>query len=1222
MQEWFFAQTFQQPHHWNLSTATAFDEPVDVAALAEALNGLVAHHDELRARFDSADDGDRRRRLAPTDSGRWPLTVLLDGDAEEVAAALDTAQADMGLTEGPLTSAVLVRPSDGNGEAQLVLTCHHLVVDAVSWTILVEDLHTAYRQRLLRAPIDLPAKTASYGQWAAELSANVQAGALDDEVVHWRSVPAFPLSVPGIGAEDPADGAGETLRQQRTGIELSRALRDHATRRHGARLEELMIAALVCAVGDVGQTGGVSLLREIHGRQHEISDLDTSRTVGWFTGMHPVTVALSDDGDVVSVLRDVKRFLRNMPRKGAGFLPLRELTGHLDGFDEPSVTFNYLGHTVFPSGVVAQDSTAVGFGTERARDEHRPHALEVVTFLEGDELVVDWIAPGSPAAQETLDLLCGRLVEQLRLLAVPDGPVAGDVIALTSTQEGVLFDAMFDEPGSGRYVERLEYELTGVAGVEELHHAWREVCGRHAMLRARLVWTDQGTALLESSPVAEVPFTTLEAGSQAEFEAIRERELTAPMAVNDPSLTRMTVVRTPSGEHHLFWVFHHLLLDGWSAAVLLDEFKTVHDARSRGEVPVLPAAPRLNEYVSWLRRTTQRHDSHDEFWRRRLDGHVRTNTLAPMDAPSEHPRPETYEFGIPDDLTAELGSVTRALRITLNTVVRAAWALTLGAYTASTDVVFGATLSGRSSQFVNSERFVGMLINTLPVRIGIDPAQPVQDWLVRIQADSVDLLEHQHSSLSRIKSLVGDQRDLFDTLVLFQNFPQPTEDADTGLLFRTVTAVEWTGYPLTLRIHPGSSLRADLTFDARRPPLPAADVARTFVRVLRSIAEQNESATVSDLRRTSDEDARRTRTWNARVRTAKTAGTLHRLVEDAADLTPDAVAVIDGRQRLTYAELDRRANQFARRLLQEDVAGGELIGVALPRSATLVAVLLGIQKAGLAYVPLDPGLPRERIEYIVEDAAITTIISDDAHREQLQESGSTVLALDRTELDRIGAMNADRLDLAVDPRDLAYVIYTSGSTGRPKGVAVEHGGCTDRLAGARRLFAVAPGDRVLARTPISFDISVWETFLPLSAGATVIMAAPSSRHDDGYLSELIRGERVTVAQFTPSGLLTLAEGGAGASHPSVRLLWLGGERLDRHVIEHAVKVFPEARIVNMYGPTEASVWATWWDCGTPIDGSTVPIGHALQNVAIHILDPQGHEVPVGGVGELCIGGIG
>ncbi|MEV0395258.1 amino acid adenylation domain-containing protein [Polymorphospora rubra] len=1224
IQRWFFAQTFRQANHWNLSTATALEEPVYLTALAEALNGLVAHHDELRARFDGAGDGVRSQRLAPTDSVQWPLTVLPDTAAEEICAALDAAQADMSLADGPLTGAVLVRPTDGSGQAQLVLMCHHLVVDAVSWMVLVEDLHTAYQQRLSAAPISLPAKTAAYGQWTTELSATVEADALDDEIDYWRSAPTRPLLVPGLSADDQADGADETFRQHRTGIELSRTLKNHATRRHGARLEELVLAALVCAVRDAGQTGGVSLLREIHGRQHEISELDTSRTVGWFTGMHPLTVDLADDGDVVSALRDVKRHLREMPRRGAGFLPLRQLTNHLDGLEEPAVTFNYLGHAAFSAGVVARDSTPVGFGAERADDEHRPHALEVVAFLEDDELVVDWIAPASQAALETVDRLRGRLVEHLRLLAVEDGPVAGDVIALTATQEGVLFDVLFDESGSGRYIERLEYELSGIMGVEELRQAWREVRDRHAMLRARLVWTDTGTARLESSPGAEVPFVILEAGSWTEFEAIRERELTAPMTATDASLIRMTVVRTPSGQHHLFWVFHHLLLDGWSAAVLLDELKTVYDARSRGEVPILPAAPRLGEYVSWLRRTMKSHGSHDEFWQRRLDGHVGTKKSALMDAPSEHPQPETYEFDLPAEITSCLESVARTLRVTLNTVVSAAWALTLGAYTAETDVVFGATLSGRSNQFADSERFVGMLINTLPVRIGIEPEQSVQDWLVRVQADSVDMLEHQHSSLSRIKSLVGNHshQDLFNTLVLFQNFPQPTEDADAGLLFRTVTAVEWTGYPLTLRIHPGATLRADLTFDGRRPPLPAPDVARTFVRVLRSLAEANEATTVGDLRRTSDEDARRTSTWNALVRTPETATTLHRLVEETADLTPDAVAVVDGRHQLTYAELDRRANQFARRLVQEDIAGGGLIGVALPRSARLIAVLLGIQKAGLAYVPLDPDLPRERIEYIVEDAAITAVVCDDALRGLFEGGVPTVITLDRRELDRISALGTERLDLAVGPRDLAYVIYTSGSTGRPKGVAVEHGGNTDRLASACRLFAIAPGERVLARTPISFDISVWEIFLPLSAGATLILSAPSGPHDDGYLSGLIPGQRVTVAQFTPSGLLTLAEDGVGASFPSVRLLWLGGERLDRHVIEHAAKMFPSARIINMYGPTEASVWATWWDCGTSTDDSSVPIGHPLHNVALHILDPQGHEVPVGGVGELCIGGVG
>ncbi|WP_406161769.1 amino acid adenylation domain-containing protein [Streptomyces canus] len=1225
IQRWFFAQPLQRADHWNLSTATTLQEPVDLTALGEALDALAAHHDELRARFDRDGEGSWQQRLAEADAGQWPLTVLQGDSAEEITAALDTAQQGLSLQAGPLARAVLIRPTDGNGQSQLVLMCHHMVVDAVSWMILLEDLHTAYQQRLSAAPVKLPAKTTAYGQWAEDLATAVRAGALHDEVEFWNGLPTHTLRIPGLGGPDEPGTMGEKIQQYGVGVELSRMLKDRATRRHNASLEELLLAALVCALHGVGQMDGVSVLREIHGRQHEISDAETSRTVGWFTGMHPVTVGLADDTDVVSVLRDIKQQLRDMPRRGAGFLPLRQLTTFLDGLAEPSVTFNYLGRTALAIGAVAQDATPVGLGAERADGEYRPHLLDVVAALDNDELVIDWIAPGSVAARRAVDQLWRSFLEHLRLLALDTGPVAGDVIPLTATQEGVLFDVLYDDSESGRYIERLEYELSGVTSADGLRHAWQEVFDRHAMLRAKLVQMVGGGSRLESLPSAKASFTALHAVTWPEFKAIREGALNAPMRVTDESLIRMTVIRTPTGQYRLIWTFHHLLLDGWSAAVLLDELKTIYDARARGDVPVLSAVPRLTDYVSWLQRVKKTHEEHDGFWRKRLAGHVGTKTAALMNAASpEQPLPQTYEFDLPEAITAELASLARRLHITLNTVVHAAWALTLGAYTAESDVVFGATMSGRSNQFTDSERFVGMLINTLPVRIRCAPGQTVQDWLAEVQAESVEILERQHSSLPRIKSLVGDRgsQALFNTLVLFQNFPQPAENSDNGLSFRTLTAMEWTGYPLTLRIHPDDRLRADLTFDGRRPPLPPAAVAGTFVRVLQSIAEQSKSTTVGELRRISAEDRQKISEWNASAQATRTTVTLHQLMENATDHSPDAIAVIDGEQQWTYAELDRRANRFGHRLLEQGTAGGKLIGVCLRRSADLIAVLLGIMKAGFAYVPLDPALPRERVEYIVEDAGITTVICDEQFSELFEESVPEVVTLCQAELERISALNPGRPCSTVGPQDLAYAIYTSGSTGQPKGVAIEHGGSTDRLASARRLFEIAPGDRVLARTPISFDISVWEILLPLSVGATVVMSASNSSHHDGYWPGLIRDQQVSVAQFTPSGLIALAEDATGADYPSVRLLLLGGERLDPQVVIQAAKLFPHARIVNMYGPTESSVWATWWDCGRSRGESVVPIGRPLHNVAVYVLDDQGNEVPVGGVGELCLGGIG
>ncbi|MEU8659044.1 amino acid adenylation domain-containing protein [Actinoplanes philippinensis] len=780
-----------------------------------------------------------------------------------------------------------------------------------------------------------------------------------------------------------------------------------------------------------------------------------------------------------------------------------------------------------------------------------------------------------------------------------------DVLPLAPLQQGMHFHALFAAGGVDAYLIQKAFGLEGDLDAGALRAAVRGLVERHGALRAGFDQSASGTPLqvitrATDPGLVEVDLTALpDPERRSRLAELLALDKAAGFDLARPPLLRFTLVRLDAGRHVLILTGHHILFDGWSLPLLLRDLFTLYTAAGTGTPAALTEPVPFARYLNWL--AEQPAEPAEQAWRRAL-ADLPGPTLVGGDTGQGANMPALTVAELPAELTGALTAAARAHGLTLNTVMQAAWALLLSTLTGSGDVVFGATVAGRPARLPGAGEIVGMLMNTVPVRVRMRPGEPLAELLTRLQREQAALGPYQHLSLTDVTRAAG-LGELFDTTMVFENAP-----LDRAAIRRVVPGLritpaeaDTTGvthYPLSLIVVPGDRLRIELTY---RADVFDAGRVEQFVGRLRAVLEAFVTAPWTPVARIELlSAAERERALPAATGAAVTPVglTLPALVTAQARRTPDAPAVVGAGRRLTYADLDRDAIRLAHGLRARGAGPETVVAVTLERSAELIVALHAIHLAGAAYLPIDPGYPAERIAYMLEDANPVVVLDAEAYRAM------------------VGTEPAGDLP---EPHPLhpAYVIYTSGSTGRPKGIVVSHAGITGYLLWMQARFGLDGTDRVLQRTSISFDPSVWEIFWPLLAGATVVVAEPARTEEPGYLTGLLRRERVTVAQFVPSTLdLFLSETADG--YPLLRYVFCGGEAMTAGLVER----FHErarATLVNLYGPTEVSIYTTWAAVPRAVTG-VVPIGEPADNLRVYVVDEFLRPAPVGATGELYIAG--
>jgi amino acid adenylation domain-containing protein/thioester reductase-like protein len=791
------------------------------------------------------------------------------------------------------------------------------------------------------------------------------------------------------------------------------------------------------------------------------------------------------------------------------------------------------------------------------------------------------------------------------------------------------------EPDSGFYNIHIALRLTGAVDQAALRLSLAEILRRHEALRTHFPLVD-GQPVQAISPAPDSPPLPVDdladldpARREAEFQRRRADEARRPFDLATGPLLRARCLKLGEQDHGLLLTLHHSVADGWSVGVLVREFAALYGAFQAGKPSPLADLPiQYADYAVWQRRHLQGETLAEPlaYWRTRLAGAPSLSTF-----PADHPRPalQTYggaafRFGLSAELSQSLRQVGQTQGATLFMVLLAAFQLLLFRHSGQSDLCVGAPVANRNRREV--EGLIGFFVNTLAIRADLSGNPTFLSLLEQVRIRVVEAQSRQEVPFEKLVEELQPARNpsygpFFQTAFVLQNAPlgklelpglqvEVLDEAGESAKFDVLLEVAETADGLDARLEYNTDL-----FE----PASIERLAGHYRTLLAGIAARP-AARLSELPLlTAAETRQLLEQWNTPPAAYDPPYRLHERIAAQAARIPEAVALVLDGETLSYAELNRRADRLAQRLLALGLGPDRVAGICAERSLELVIGLLGILKAGGAYLPLDPDYPPERLAYMLDNARPAVVLAQPGLLDRLPPHPHT-LPLTAAADAAAEEPAAHPLPL-VEPDHLAYVIYTSGSTGRPKGVGVPHRGLINRLEWMQARYGLTPADAVLQKTQYSFDVSVWEFFWPLLAGARLVLARPGEHREPSKLMDLIEREGVTTLHFVPSMLTAFLDCPDIRPLPGLRRVICSGEALDTATRNRFVAT-QSAGLHNLYGPTEASIDVTAHACSGQAVGGPVPIGRPIDNIQIYLLDPHLNLVPAGVPGELYIGGVG
>ena len=805
-----------------------------------------------------------------------------------------------------------------------------------------------------------------------------------------------------------------------------------------------------------------------------------------------------------------------------------------------------------------------------------------------------------------------------------------DIYELSPMQQGMLFHTLYS-PGSGIYFEQSVFTIEGDLDRAAFQRAWQYVIARHSILRTGFVWegVEKPLQIVYRSLAVDVDEHDWREFDPTQQAAMLERFIDDDQKrgfdLAQPPLLRLALFRVAQDVYKFLWSRHHLILDRWSRALVLKDFFTFYDAFCKGIEPAIEAARPYGDYIAWLLR--QDASAAESFWRRSLEGFenptdIRLGTKLPS------LQQETYKqesVSLSSEVTASLRRFAREEKLTMYTLVQAAWSLLLSRYSGERDVLFGATVSGRSADLANVESIVGLFINTLPVRVTIQPQTPLLSWLRELQESQLEQRQYEYSSLTDIQGWSDVPRGvpLFETLLVFENLPVDTSFRETKsqLVIRGDRSIgSKTNYPLTIIVNPAGELWLQAVYASSR--FDADSITRLlnhFVVLLEQFSQAAERPIAQISLLDPREQDQVLRQWNETSREFPDQ-CIHEAFEAQVEQHEAAIAVRCGSEEVTYAELNARANQLAHYLRSRGIGREARVAICVERSLDMIVGLLGILKAGGTYVPLEPTYPTERISFVLADCQAPILLTQQRLRDRLPAVTVETIYLDGPFM-CASVENPVRLTSA---ENSAHVIYTSGSTGQPKGVVGTHRASINRFAWMWRTYPFAADEICCQKTSLSFVDAVWEIFGPLLKGVPLVIIPDEAVKDPRELLEALSANRVTRLVLVPSLLRIMLEIGVDLSRKLVGLRYCvcSGETLPVELASRFREQLPNTNLINLYGSSEVAADVTCHQVFVTDKLASIPIGRPIDNTEIYILDLDFQPCAVGIMGEICVGGEG
>lgn len=1269
IQQWFFEKIEVEPYHFNQSVWIQCQPNLQLEALKMAFNALEKAHPSLRTQY--------------TDSGQQIKTAVQSFDfglqqvstETELQAEIQNIQAGLDYSKGPVWAGRLF---DIGSENRLFITCHHLAIDGYSWRILLEDLNLCYSEIIEgRSPV-VPSSTA-YTNWVSATFPKSLSDGFATELEYWHDI--VEGASPELPENSKSDGRSRTAEVSITFPQIL----NHKTLsklNHVFKTDITDILLTAFRLGWNHWNPGKELFFELeaHGRdvKFDNSDVDISRTVGWFTTFYPVRFQANVTDDLYGLIRETKEQLRSIPAGGTHYLYLKEFAGSefLNSGHTPEVSFNYLG-TFSQGSANPFELSAERPQYERSERQGPLNALSLVGYEIHGETIwsIEYDASRFDASIvfELLHSFQSALEQLMEYLSIKTSEITPadcacatldlrqwdgifqnadlnpsdlqDAYPLTPMQEGLLYEYQLN-PDSEAYFEQMTFDLEGNLDKKTFNSSWHMLVNRHPVLRSIFVskglkYPLQLVLKLQNFPIDWEDLTHVESETRKKkhISDYESQDRMNPFNLETGPIMRMKVFVLDEKHIHVVWSHHHILMDGWCVGILYGDWEKLYKQSLNGSTKdALPKPANYLNYLEWLKH--QNRNSSKAFWKQQLADVESFTSIPESFRTSDDSQKYCYKellHLIPLDSWELVQKSASQNNVTASALLQSVWVGVLKNYNPGVKrICYGLIVSGRPESVEHVESMVGLFINAIPVTTTVNSDTTLDDIARELQQQRLESMPHEYLPLAEIKETCPQLKELFDHLFVFENYPMDEylregySEAEGGssdvIGISNIGGYERTHLNFNLIVVPGSQgLQVKFTYNGAVYSDGFISRLRDhFIGLLNVAIDSSKSNKLSQLTMIPEAELNQLNSWNNRSGKYPTQATLPSLIESVAKRFPEHIAVKSGEADISYKDLIQRANQVANTLIKAGIRNGDRVGIWLPRSIESIIAMIGVQKAGAVYIPLDSVYPQERIQFILSDSDARILIHSDVE-EFPYETKAQVIAIESMAL-----TSSDTPTTVIKPDDGLYIIYTSGSTGQPKGCLVSHRNVVRLMINDQFEFEFSEHDTWIAAHSFCFDFSVWEVYGALIYGAKVVIAQRETVQQPHAFLDLVEREGVTILNQTPAAFYAFAEAAtknADLSRMNLRYVIFGGDRMEAKYLAPWVRKYPleQTQLINMYGITETTVHVTFHRITRDEieEGSgTSIIGHPLPETEVWVLNEYLKPVPIGVTGEMYVSGSG
>lgn len=1259
--DFFTDSTIKNRNHFNHSVVLKSEQEIDEKIVQQTIRELMKHHDVLRMVYKktTAEKWEQINLKATTSFDQISFHDFR-GVADEVAAMKEHGaklQSSFKLETGPLLKIGHYRMSDGD---RLVFIAHHLIIDGVSWRILLEDFSNTFEQLSNKSEVKLPLKTDSYKQWSSSLKKYAKNAKASEKITYWETIAN--QEIKPIAVDFKKETTNEIKYNQFCSFEISEKITDvlqtKVHKAYNTEINDVLLASLGLAIHDVFGINKTVLSMEGHGRDEIIEGIDVSRTMGWFTSVYPVIIDMTDVQTNTEALVNVKESLRKIPNKGVGYGILKHTIKDFKQVTKASIVFNYLGDFGEKAGnketsVFEYSSETIGQNSDVNNTDEA--ILNIYGILSSGKLRMYIDYDDSLFKTETIQTLADAYEKQLtelivsaskeethvtpsdltykdisakQLSKINSDNTVEDIYELAPLQLGIYYHTLQDAI-SAVYFEQTAYRIHYQNGnIDMFQKAFNALVEKYAVLRTSFT-NDYGATpfqivhkKVESDFSSEKLDLSIIKDQESYIEDKKRADRAKGFDLEIPSLIRLTVLELENSKFEFIWSFHHILMDGWCVGILIsDYYKFLKGFEQNTEVQHEKSAP-YSDYIKWLR--TVNKENTLQFWKEQLNSYENdavipfkkktTLTEKSKDVVEKH-----LEIYLKDEMFQKVNALCVTLGITMNTFIQGVWGYLLSRYNNTEDVVFGAVVSGRPAELNVVERIIGLFINTIPVRVSYTNDDTPEKLLKRIHQEGINASSHHYVSLSDVQMQSELGQELINHFIVFENYPleeflsendqQSQENKTSELTIEAVDNFEQTNYDFNIMAVPAkNSLRIQFTYnEAVFHAESIKKIPEHFQNVVAQFAADSTQLLGNVTYISETEEKLILEEFNATQTEYPKEKTIIELFHAQVKETPTAKALIFEDVEMSYDELNRCSDSLSAHLQRQyDIASGHFIGVLLDRSEWSIVTMLSILKLGAVYVPIDTNYPEERITYI-------------------QENSNCVLTIDNDFIDAYKKLEEKeqrfKFESTVTPDDLAYVMYTSGSTGKPKGVMTAQKAIV-RLVKNTNYVEVNAGDRILSLSSFSFDGATYDIFMALLNGAAIVITTKNDFLDYKKLNEIIENKQVN-GFFITTALFNALVDHQLSSLERLNYILFGGEQVSNAHVQQFRERYPNVHLSHVYGPTENTTFSTHYRIGDVAEiENDIPIGAAISNSTAYILNTSEQLQSVGITGEICLGGDG